>query len=93
MLKYIMNIFGIKRNCNVSDIIEKCEAPEEILTGRQMQEAEIWYYKHRNYVSSIVNDKSKFPPTDNEDKNEPSLWKPEHWNWFLEYYNANSTNK
>ena len=50
-----MNIFGRKRNCNMSDIIEKCEAPEEILTGRQMQEAEIWYYKHRNYVSSIIN--------------------------------------
>ena len=71
---------------NISDVSGMHATPEEILTGMQIQEAEIWYYKHRNHVNSLVNGKAKFPPTTQEDKNEPSLWKPEHWNWFLAYY-------
>ena len=87
MIKFIRNLFkGRKQQCNIPDVSGMYATPEEILTGRQIQEAEIWYYKHRNHVNSIVNGKSKFPPTDIEDKNEPSLWKPEHWNWFLAYY-------
>ena len=87
MLKFIRNLFkGRTQQCNIPVVSDMYATPEEILTGRQIQEAEIWYYKHRNHVNSIVNGKSKFPLTDIEDKNEPSLWKPEHWNWFLAYY-------
>lgn len=60
--------------------------PEEILTAEQILNAFSWYDKHRNHVNELVNGVSKYPPKLNEDKRDCRLWKPEHWNWFLTYY-------
>lgn len=57
---------------------------ETHLTNQQIQKAKDWYLKHKTHVNIITNGVGKFPPTLHEDKNNPSIWKPEHWNWFLD---------
>ena len=44
-----------------------------------------WYYKHKEYISNLLDDvNASYPPTDSLDINCPDLWKPAHWNWFLQ---------
>lgn len=56
-------------------------------TDIQKNKAYKWYIEHYRHVNKLIDnieDKSiKYPPTDPEDKVRPELWKPAHWNWFL----------
>lgn len=55
------------------------------LTFSQVQKAFDWYEKHEDNVLALYNFCSNsYPPT--EDKNNPSIWKAEHWRWFLDNY-------
>ena len=60
-----------------------------MLTNSQKEKARKWYIDHYQHVNKLLDnmdDKSiKFPPTDAEDKQRPELWKPAHWNWFLNH--------
>jgi hypothetical protein len=57
---------------------------EDTLKVNQILKATIWLKEHRKHVYNMVfNSRDEYPPTDNEDKNNPNLWKPEHWKWFL----------
>ena len=58
-----------------------------MLTQKQKEIATSWYIKHYSYVNSMLDkmdDKTiMYPPSDSEDKNNPTLWKAVHWNWYL----------
>lgn len=60
-----------------------------ILTEKQEKKAVAWYTEHTDHVDKIVKHNMRemggimYPPTLNEDKNSPMLWKPQHWSWFL----------
>ena len=53
------------------------------LTIEQYNKALLWSKKHKEHVSNVTKDIDKGYPPSNEDKNQPELWKPEHWLWFL----------
>jgi hypothetical protein len=81
----IFKQFGLSKSKNQQ--LVNTTKPEDVLSGHQQQIVEIWYYKHRHYVHKLVaSATTKCPPTLKEDKDDPSLWKAEHWNWFLDYY-------
>lgn len=53
------------------------------MTKEQIKKAETWYSLHDNHVNQLIKTaKLSYPPTEEEDKNEPSIWKAEHWKWF-----------
>ena len=58
----------------------------EVLSTEQTLKTLIWLKEHRKHVYNMVfNSEKEYPPSDNEDKNNPALWKPEHWKWFLNH--------
>lgn len=55
------------------------------LSIEQLESADIWYCVHKNHVNKLYHlAESSFPPTLNEDKNNPALWKAGHWKWYLD---------
>lgn len=55
------------------------------LGAKQILRAAQWYQDHKTHVDELVKTVSiAYPPTDNEDKANPALWKAAHWKWFLE---------
>jgi hypothetical protein len=58
-----------------------------ILSDEQLERADMWYCLHKNYVNKLYHlAENSFPPTLNEDKNNPALWKAGHWKWYLDNY-------
>lgn len=59
---------------------------EQILRGNK------WLAMHIEHVGALMRDEdiTEYPPTDNEDKNNPALWKRSHWRWFLGYMIKNN---
>ena len=59
-----------------------------ILTDAQIEKAREWFYLHKDHVGKIITMDiiTSYPPTDHEDKNNPSLWKANHWLWFVRTY-------
>lgn len=56
----------------------------EVLTQDQITKARIWWGEHKSHVWNITREiETTYPPTDLEDRNNPALWKPEHWGWFI----------
>jgi len=54
-----------------------------VLNLQQTKHASEWYSKHVEHVDQIISKtKDKYAPS-TEDINSPSLWKPQHWKWFL----------
>lgn len=54
------------------------------LSNEQIQKAKEWFALHKDHVKEMTKFASvPYAPTDNEDKNNPTLWKAEHWWWFL----------
>ena len=61
----------------------------DVLTKAQLLNAAKWYAEHQRHVLSVSRRYvGGFPPTDNLDKNQPELWKPQHWAWFLRHWGA-----
>jgi len=55
-----------------------------ILTPDQVFKIILWYTGHSQHIMNITSNTEYFYPPTDEDKNNPSLWKPEHWKWYLE---------
>ena len=54
------------------------------ISNEQIQKAKEWFALHKDHINKITKEMiTCYPPTDNEDKNNPSLWKASHWLWFL----------
>lgn len=57
------------------------------LSFEQIDMAHDWYSNHKNHVNRLYYTCSNsYPPTLAYDKNNPSVWKPEHWKWFIDKY-------
>jgi hypothetical protein len=60
---------------------------DSYLTFQQSWDAKDWMKRHLLHVFGLIKDLDKgYPPTLQEDKNNPGLWKAEHWFWFVNYY-------
>ena len=55
-----------------------------ILTHEQIKAGRAWYTKHTKHVAKLIkNEEIEAAPTLKADKQDPALWKPMHWKWFL----------
>jgi hypothetical protein len=49
-----------------------------------MKKAGEWKQQHEEHVNALVTSVTTGYQPSQEDQQEPNLWKPEHWKWFLE---------
>ena len=62
--------------------------PSVILTNEQIESADSYYSLHKNHVNKLYGiAEYSYPPSLDTDKNNPSLWKAEHWKWYLDNFN------
>jgi len=55
-----------------------------ILIDKQHKKALVFYFRHEKHLNILIKDvQHSYPPSLIEDKNDPSLWKPNHWKWFI----------
>ena len=60
---------------------------DSYLTFAQAWDAKDFMKKHLLHIFMLIKDlKEGYPPTLQEDKNNPNIWKPEHWFWFIKNY-------
>ena len=60
---------------------------DSFLMFEQAWSAKDWMKKHLLHVFNLIKDLDDgYPPTLHEDKNNPVLWKGEHWYWFVNKY-------
>ena len=60
---------------------------DSYLTFAQAWDAKDFMKRHLPHIFNLIKDLDKgYPPTLQEDKNNPNLWKPEHWFWFIQKY-------
>lgn len=60
---------------------------DSFLTFEQAWRAKDWMKKHLPHIFNLIKDlKAGYPPTLQEDKNDPKLWKAEHWYWFVDVF-------
>jgi hypothetical protein len=81
-MNWIKKILGLKTN-------KQCAI--HIVSGslsiEQLEKADMWYCLHKNHVNKLYHlAENSLPPTLNEDKNNPALWKEGHWKWYLDNY-------
>ena len=64
---------------------EQCDI--HVVSGSYLDSADLWYCLHKNHVNKMYsNAKIGYAPTDALDIENPNLWKPEHWKWYLDNY-------
>jgi hypothetical protein len=81
-MTWIKLLFNKKAHiqCVISDVSGS-------LSAEQLERADMWYCVHKNHVNKLYHlAENSFPPTLNEDKNNPALWKEGHWKWYLDNY-------
>ena len=58
-----------------------------IVSDSCLDSADLWYCLHKNHVNKMYsNAKIGYAPTETLDIENPNLWKPEHWKWYLDNY-------
>lgn len=88
-LRWILSLFKKKP----VEIISYGELPtvKETLTAKQIINAMDYYKKNTQRVQLIIQDQyTAVSVSDNDDKNNPRLWKAGHWLWF---FNKHRTGK
>lgn len=48
-----------------------------------------WSNEHDHHVQEIIKSTNNSYPPSKEDRNQPNLWKPEHWLWFIKALSSN----
>lgn len=72
---------------DLHDAIFEYGQSDSYLTFTQAWNAKDWMKRHLPHIFMMIKDVDKnYPPTLQEDKNNPSLWKAEHWAWFVQEY-------
>lgn len=77
MIKFIRRLFNSsKQQCNIP-----------VVSGSCLKKADMWYCTHKNHVNKLYwQAHIGYAPTEPLDINNPELWKPEHWKWYLDNY-------
>jgi len=81
-MNWIKKMLGLKidKQCAIHSVSGS-------LSIEQLERADMWYCLHKNHVNKLYHlAENAFPPTLNEDKNNPTLWKAGHWKWYLDNY-------
>ena len=56
----------------------------DVLSPSQIDKVEEYYRLHEDRVDKMMeNEEVMCEPSENLDKNDPSLWKPQYWNWYF----------
>ncbi len=56
----------------------------KVLSGIQLKRANNWLADYEVHIHDLCRHvKGSFPPSLSDDKDDPALWKTEHWRWFL----------
>jgi len=72
---------------NISEAIFEYGQSDSFLTFEQAWNAKDRMKKHLLHIFHMIKDMEEgYPPTLQEDKNNPNLWKAEHWYWFIHRY-------
>lgn len=72
---------------NLQDAVFEYTPSDSYLTFPQAWEAKDFMKRHLYHIFTLIDDLSEgYPPTLHEDKNNPGIWKPEHWFWFIHNY-------
>jgi len=59
---------------------------EDMLSYDQILNAQEYYQEHKYRIDGMLDETDiGFDVSEAEDKNDPRLWKPGHWLWFLHY--------
>lgn len=55
-----------------------------LLNSKQFEGALDYYKRHKEHVEKMMMETDKsYEPSQIDDKNDPSIWKPEYWRWFF----------
>ena len=56
----------------------------DVLSPSQISRVEEYYKLHKDHVDKMMdNEEIMYEPSESLDKNDPSLWKPQYWNWYF----------
>jgi TctA family transporter len=58
---------------------------EDVLSQEQIYKATEFYNTHKKHVDAIMEETPIATDVWHEDKGDPRLWKPQHWNWFFNW--------
>lgn len=79
-----MGLFKWFKSTKKNDMVISIK--EHTLSDEQLKNGSDYYKRHKIFIERCVKvEVHTYPPTDNEDKSNPRLWKPAHWKWFLKY--------
>jgi len=82
MWKIFEKLFGSKQP--KAPIVKPDITVKEVLREDQKTKAIRYYKDNKDRVDFMVRQTDKaYEPSEAEDKNDPRIWKAEHWNWFL----------
>lgn len=57
---------------------------EEVLSSDQIIKALYFYNDNKQYIEDMVETTiESIEPIELDDKNDPSIWIPEYWKWFI----------
>lgn len=59
---------------------------DEVLNDKQKEMAFLFYQKHKYRIDKLVLNAEKSYPPSGGDRQNPMIWKWEHWKWFLANY-------
>ena len=45
-----------------------------------------FYHRHKRHVNELMSDRVPSIAPSGSDLNHPELWKPIHWNWFMDHF-------
>lgn len=89
-MNWLKRLFGIEEKKDsvfkpIFDVLPK--KIEEVLNERQKEKALLFYKHHKERIDTWVKTTSKsYEPSEPDDKEDPRIWKPEYWKWFLTNY-------
>jgi hypothetical protein len=81
-MKFNFNFFKKPKKSTI--VVSNEGSVNDVLSINQRCVARVWYNSHKEHIDKMVSEAEKaYSPSLFEDKNNPMLWKAEHWKWYL----------
>lgn len=79
------NLFKKRKKAKIhQDVIISDQRVDDILTPDEISDTIEYFEKRKDMISKMIKStENSYPPSQPEDLVDPSIWKPEYWNWFL----------
>lgn len=87
-MNLLQKIFGSRKPALNKPVVSGTFAKiGDVLNEQQKDEAFLFYMNHKDNIDERITYTEKaYEPSQNEDKNDPRIWKDEYWKWFLANY-------